>query len=107
MPLTLPQLLISVPLFFVLFFGIGFLLNMLLRSTWTMGFLYPLVVIFIVDNVRFIEYFRNTGDTFRQIGENLTSLSQIDMIVLSSGFIGAILSGVVIRMLRARGYQMF
>mgnify|MGYP000389149473 CR=1 FL=1 len=47
-------MLISMLLFFVLFFGIGFLLNMLLRMTWIMAIIYPIVVIFIVDDVRFI-----------------------------------------------------
>ncbi|WP_297990925.1 YuiB family protein, partial [uncultured Anoxybacillus sp.] len=37
--MSIPVLLISILLFFVLFFGIGFLLNMILRTTWTMAIL--------------------------------------------------------------------
>lgn len=50
----LPQLFISMLLFIVLFFGIGFLLNMLLRSTWVMAVIYPVVVVMIVDHVKFL-----------------------------------------------------
>jgi purine-cytosine permease-like protein len=100
-------MIISMLLFLVLFFGIGFLLNMLLRMTWIMAVIYPLVVIFIVDDVRFIEYFRNAGESFSELGTKLGSLALADLLILGSGLTGAILSGVVMRILRAKGYRMF
>lgn len=107
MNMSIPVLIISMLLFFVLFFGIGFLLNMLLRMSWIMAIIYPIVFIFIVDDVRFIEYFRETGSSFRALGEKVASLAAADISILLSGLLGAILSGVVIRLLRAKGYQMF
>ncbi|WP_096202552.1 YuiB family protein [Bacillus sp. FJAT-45350] len=105
--LSLPQLIISVFLFLILFFGIGFLLNMILRSTWVMAVIYPLIVIFIVDDVKFYEYIISPIVSFSALGQDLIALKLVDIIVLTSGLVGAILAGVVIRMLRARGYQMF
>ncbi|WP_273130427.1 YuiB family protein [Metabacillus sp. HB246100] len=105
--LSLPVLLISMLLFLVLFFGIGFLLNMLLRMSWIMAIVYPIVCIFIIDDVRFIEYFQQPSDSFQALGNKITSLALADILILSSGIAGAILAGIVIKMLRKRGYQMF
>ncbi|WP_202595352.1 YuiB family protein [Halalkalibacter okhensis] len=105
--MNLPQLLISMVLFLILFFGIGFLLNMVLRSTWIMAFTYPIIVILIVDNVGFFDYFTAPVTSFSMLGSDLLSLHFVDILVLTSGFIGAIIAGIVIKMLRVRGYQMF
>ncbi len=105
--LFLPQLLISMILFLVLFFGIGFLLNMVLRSTWIMAFFYPIIVILIVDDVGFFDYFTSPGTAFPLLGSNLVALQLVDILILTSGFIGTIIAGIVIKMLRVRGYQMF
>ncbi|MBM6618698.1 YuiB family protein [Bacillus suaedaesalsae] len=107
MTMGLPVLLISVLLFFVLFFGIGFLLNMLLRATWIMAIIYPIVCILIVDEVRFVEYFTNTTTSFSLLGDKISALAVADISILVAGLIGAICSGIVIKMLRSRGYQMF
>ncbi|WP_078594639.1 YuiB family protein [Evansella clarkii] len=107
MELQLPQLIIAIVLYFVLFFGIGFILNMVLRSTWTMAVIYPIVIFFIVDQAGVLAYFTNPGEAFPTLGNQLISLKTADIIILLSGFIGAILSGIAIRMLRERGYRMF
>jgi len=107
MNLPLPQLLISIILFFILFFGIGFILNMLLRMTWIMAFVYPIVVVFVVDEHPFIDYFRNPGVAFPDLWDNIVNLTATDYIVLSSGLLGAIVSGLVMKALRIRGYRMF
>jgi hypothetical protein len=107
MNMSLPVLLISLLLFFVLFFGIGFLLNMLLRATWVMAIIYPIVFIFIIDNVRFYEYFTNAQSSFSLLGNKMASLAVADIIILLFGLIGAICSGIVIKTLRSKGYQMF
>lgn len=105
--LTIVTLIISMLLFFVLFFGIGFLLNMLLRMSWIMAVIYPLITIFIIDQVRFIEYFTNSGEAFNELGQKITGLAMADILILCSGMAGALLAGVVIRLLRKKGYQMF
>jgi hypothetical protein len=107
MEMLLPQMIISMLLFMVLFFGIGFLLNMLLRATWFMAILYPLVVVMIVDDIRFFEYFTKPAVSFIALGEKIIHLSFSDITILVCGFIGALLAGVAIKMLRVRGYQMF
>lgn len=104
---SLPQLIISMMLFLLLFFGIGFLLNMILRSTWVMAVVYPLIVIWIVDSLGFWSYFSAPAASFSQLGGQLLSLQFVDYLILASGFIGAIVAGIAIRMLRVRGYQMF
>jgi len=85
--MNIAQLIISVPLFLFLAFGIGFLLNMLIKTTWL-----PLVMYFLLLVYLFIR---------------MGSLLAVDYIVLTSGLAGAILSGVVIRVLRQKGYRMF
>jgi hypothetical protein len=107
MEMSIPVLLISMLLFFVLFFGIGFLLNMILRTTWTMAVLSPFVFIFFIDQIPFVEYFTAPVASFSHVKERVLSLAFADLLILSSGFVGAVASGVVIRALRAKGYRMF
>ncbi|WP_100013219.1 YuiB family protein [Lentibacillus sediminis] len=101
------QLVVSIILYFVIFFGIAFILNMLLRRTWLMAVLYPVIVIMIVDNISTWNYFTSPGEAFSAIGERLMSITAVDITILLSGFAGTILSGIVIKMLRKNGYQMF
>jgi purine-cytosine permease-like protein len=107
MQMGIPVVIISMLLFFVLFFGIGFLLNMLLRMTWIMAVIYPIITIFIVDEVRFIDYFRNSGESFSALGTKFTSLTAVDVLILSCGLAGAIVAGITMKILRKKGYQMF
>ncbi|TMW72507.1 YuiB family protein [Alteribacter natronophilus] len=105
--MDLPQLIISVVLFLILFFGIGFILNMLLRSTWVMAVIYPIVVIFIIDDVGFLSYFTSPASSFAELGAAIVSLHFADIVILGSGMAGAIIAGYAIKILRAQGYQMF
>jgi hypothetical protein len=105
--LTIVTLIISMLLFFVLFFGIGFLLNMLLRKTWIVAIIYPIVSIFIIDNVRFIEYFTDFRGSFAKLGTRIANLQVADVLILSSGLAGAIVAGITIKWLRKKGYRMF
>ena len=105
--MTLPVLIISIVLFFILFFGIGFLLNMLFRSTWIMVILFPIVAILIVNKLKLIEYFKQPAQALKQLGMNFISLQSADIIILSSGLLGGIAAGLVIKTLRKKGYQMF
>ncbi|MGG3451907.1 MULTISPECIES: YuiB family protein [Bacillaceae] len=99
--------LVSSLLFFVLFFGIGFILNMLLRMTWVMAVIYPLVTIAIVDGISTFDYIFKTNESFGILGERIVGLQPVDITILSIGFLGAVTSGFVMRLLRAKGYQMF
>lgn len=101
------QFLISILLFMVLFFGIGFILNMLLKTSWVMAILYPFVVIMIVDNESTLKYITQPGEAVHNAIQRTVSLAPSDITILSMGFVGAIISGVVIKMLRQNGYQMF
>ncbi|WAA11883.1 YuiB family protein [Fervidibacillus halotolerans] len=107
MQISIVHVLISIVLFFVLFFGIGFILNMLLRMTWIMAILYPIVVLLIVDEVSFTDYFTNPKESFSNLAENIFLLTPTDIIILFFGFLGAILSGYVMNLLRKKGYRMF
>ncbi|MEH7124225.1 YuiB family protein [Bacillus sp. JJ1532] len=107
MQMTIFVLPISMLLFFVLFFGIGFILNMLLRMSWIMAIIYPIVAILIIDKVRFIEYFQKTKESFSSLGNELSQLATADVLILSSGMAGAIVAGITIKVLRKKGYQMF
>ncbi|MBE3569603.1 MAG: YuiB family protein [Bacillales bacterium] len=94
-------------LFFVLFFGIGFILNMLLRKTWIMSILYPLIVLIIVDGINTFSYITHSREAFSTLGERLVGLKPADMMILLSGLAGAVLSGIAIKELRKKGYRMF
>lgn len=101
------QLVISMLLFFVMFFGIGFLLNMLLRMTWLMAVIYPVVIIFVIDDVGIFDYFTNARESFSMLWETLGNLTVVDISILLAGFAGAITSGIVMKILRKMGYRMF
>jgi purine-cytosine permease-like protein len=107
MQMSIVILIISILLFFVLFFGIGFILNMILRMSWVMAVIYPIISIFIVDDVRFIQYFTNSKAAFQELGHKFSSLATADILILLSGFAGAIAAGITIKLLRKSGYQMF
>lgn len=104
--MSIVVLIISIVLFFVLFFGIGFILNMLLRMSWVMAVIYPIVAIFIIDKAPFSEYFTNSKAAFSDLGHRIASLAAADIIILSSGLLGAIAAGFAIKTLRKNGYQM-
>ncbi|WP_026314483.1 YuiB family protein [Heyndrickxia acidiproducens] len=105
--MSIPVLIISMVLFLVLFFGIGFITNMLLRMTWVLAFAYPIIALLIIDQVKFSMYFTDPQAAFRHLGDKLTSLYLSDILILSSGLAGAVLAGIAIRLLRKSGYQMF
>lgn len=75
--------------------------------TWFMSFIYPIIVLLIVDNISTMEYFKNPGQAFSTAFSNLIKITPVDMIILSSGLAGTIVSGFVIKYLRKSGYQMF
>ncbi|PIC85600.1 hypothetical protein CSV72_12800 [Sporosarcina sp. P20a] len=105
--ISIAQVMLSILIFIVMFFGIGFLLNMLLRMTWLMAIIYPIIVIFIIDDVPMYQYITKPGFAFSELGANLMSLHAVDIVILASGMVGAIIAGFVMKVLRKMGYQMF
>lgn len=104
---SLIQIIMSVLLYLVIFFGLAFILNMLLRRTWLMACIYPFIVLIIVDDISTLSYFTDFVGSFSITFTRLMEITPVDIIILSSGFIGTIVSGVVIKFLRKNGYQMF
>lgn len=90
------QVAIVMLLFFVLTFGIGFILNMLIKTTWFPIYLFIFVVIVYILN-------RGWGD----IAGHLMKYGWPDILTFIGGFIGAIVSGVAINTLRKNGFKMF
>jgi hypothetical protein len=102
------QFIISILLFLILFFGIGFILNMLLKTTWLPGLiLYPIIVIMIVTEVPLVQFVKDPASSLAQLGTELSSLLAVDYVVLGAGLLGAVLSGVSIKLLRQKGFRMF
>lgn len=90
-----------------MFFGIGFIVNMLLKRTWVLSFLYPIILILIIDNLSIWEYFTNSIEAFNALGGQLSSLTTFDILIFLAGFLGTITSGIVMKQLRKSGYSMF
>lgn len=86
--MSLPQLIISIPLLFVLFFGLGFILNMILKTTWLPLLLFIGIIIYVFFGV--------------------THLFTIVNIVLLLSSLGGVFIGIwTIQLLRQKGYRMF
>src|SRR5699024_12771343 len=107
MAMNIVQLFISVLLYFVLFYGISFILNMILKMTWLMAYVYPVIVLWIIGRVSLFDYISEPGESFNILWQNIIGISVYDIIILGSGFIGIILAGMTIRYLRKAGYQMY
>lgn len=105
--MSIPVLILSMVLFFVLFFGIGFLLNMILRATWVMAIIYPIVCFFIIDTAGITKYFQQPQDAFSSFFQRMNSLGASDLVILTAGMCGAIFAGITIKLLRKSGYRMF
>lgn len=91
------QLIIATTLFFVLMFGLGFILNMLLKTTWLPIYGYILLVVILLY----------TNWKSGSLGEHLSSYTYVDITPAIGGLIGAVLGGWAIRALRLGGYKMF
>lgn len=99
MDLNLIQVPIVFILFFVLLFGIGFILNMLLKTTY-----FPLYA-YLVAALPFAVYWYWDGS--KSFSTNLSAFQGMDYLIAVAGLIGAWLSGKTIQTLRNRGYRMF
>ncbi|MDA8353738.1 MAG: YuiB family protein [Firmicutes bacterium] len=84
--MSLPQIIISVPLFGFMGFGISFILNMILKTTWFPLILYAGVLIYCFLNF---------------------DLKGGDYLMLSIGLAGILGGAWAIQTLRKKGYRMF
>lgn len=82
------QFLISIVLFTILAFGIGFILNMVLRTTWL-----PVVLCI--------------GVVVGALLLNNIVPNPFDLTILGFGMAGSVMSGYTIQLLRKKGYRMF
>ncbi|WP_245596760.1 YuiB family protein [Shimazuella kribbensis] len=86
-PISLVQLIISIPLLLVFFFGIGFILNMILKTTWLPIYLFLALIVYFAFQI------------------NTVHITDVTWLIAS--LIGVVGSGLTIRFLRAKGYRMF
>lgn len=94
----IPVLVLMV-LFFVMMFGIGFILNMLMKTTWFPSYLFIIVIMPIV--------IYSLWDRNMSLWSHLGSFQLVDYFTGIAGLAGAILSGWTIQKLRKGGYKMF
>lgn len=93
-------MIIATVLMMVLFFGIGFILNMLMKTTW-----FPLYAfIALIIGVVIYGSMSSASASFLSSGENFTI---VDIVPAIGGLVGAILSGSAIKALRIKGFKMF
>jgi len=91
------QFFVATLLAFCIFLGLGFIINMLLKTTWVPVYVYFIVVIIIVYS------FWDAGSFFSY----LKGTSFSDIVLFIGGLAGAILSGYLIKTLRDKGYKMY
>lgn len=92
------QLFIVTTLLFVLFFGLGFIFNMLLKTTWFPIYGYAVLLIGLII------YW---GWGTESLMQNIAEYTIADYIPAVGGLAGAVLSGYTIKKLRFLGYKMF
>ena len=95
----LPVLVLMI-LVFVMMFGIGFIVNMLMKTTWFPCFLYVLVILPIMV----YSLWNQDQNTFLA---HLGSFKPVDYLSGLAGLAGAFLSGWSIHTLRVKGFKMF
>ncbi|MEX2460135.1 MAG: YuiB family protein [Paenibacillaceae bacterium] len=91
------QFFVATLLAFCIFLGLGFIINMMLKTTWLPVYVYFIIVIIIVysfwDAGTFMNYLKGTSFS--------------DVVLFIGGLAGAILSGYLIKTLRDKGYKMY
>ncbi|WP_199620663.1 YuiB family protein [Paenibacillus alkalitolerans] len=92
------QVIVITLLAFVLIFGVGFILNMLLKTTWFPMYGYVALIIGL-----YLYFERGSANIFA----GLTEYGIIDLLAAAGGLFGAYVSGVTIRTLRVKGFKMF
>lgn len=94
----IPVLVLMV-LFFVMMFGIGFILNMLMKTTWFPCYLFVIIILPVV--------IYSLWDHSMPLMTHLGSFHIVDYLTGIAGLVGAYISGWAIKKLRQGGYTMF
>ncbi|UKS27530.1 YuiB family protein [Paenibacillus sp. HWE-109] len=94
------QMVIATVLMMVLFFGIGFILNMLMKTTWFPLYAFLALVVGVV-------IYGSVGTASASFLSSDESFTIVDIVPAIGGLAGAILSGSAIKALRIRGFKMF
>lgn len=94
------QVIIAAVLALVLVFGIGFILNMLVKTTWFPTYAYIVLIIVLAFWAPW------AGDGTKML-DNITNYTIVDFIPAVGGLVGAYISGTTIKALRKGGYKMF
>src|SRR5690625_7895879 len=79
------QVIIGSVLFIVIFLGLAFILNMLLRRTWLMSILYPIIIFLVVGGVNVFKYITNPANAFSLAIENVMKINTVDIIIFAAG----------------------
>lgn len=61
----------------------------------------------IMDKMTIFTYFKQPISAFYTVFIKLLHITPVDIIILSAGLAGTIVSGFVVKILRKQGYQMF
>lgn len=91
------QLIIGIVIIFVLFFGLGFILNMLLKTTFLPVLFYMLFI------GGWLIYYYESGP----VAAYLAEYGVVDILYALFGLAGVIGGGLTIQKLRRLGYKMF
>lgn len=94
------QIVFATMLFLCMTFGIGFIINMLVKTTWFPTYFFIVLIIILALWAPW------SGDNQKLI-DVITQYTIVDFIPIVGAIIGAILSGTTIKALRKGGYQMF
>ena len=70
---------------------------MILRATWVMVIVYPIVCMLIINKASVWDYFSKPKETFSSFGTSVSHLGQADVFILSTGLIGAALAESLLR----------
>lgn len=100
MIIEIVQVIIATVLFFVMMFGIGFILNMLLKTTW-----FPIILFFVV--LIAVAIWSPWDESANPTLSNFGTYTLVYYIPITGALIGAYVSGWAIRALRKGGYKMF
>ncbi|MBY9078811.1 hypothetical protein KIH86_27950 [Paenibacillus sp. HN-1] len=86
-------------LFLVMMFVIGYILNMLMKTTWFPVYLYVLLILPVM-------VYSIWDRSSVSLWEHISSYSLVDYLTGIAGLAGVVLSGRMIRRLRLGGYKM-
>jgi len=94
------QIVIATMLFMVITFGIGFIVNMLIKTTWFPTYFFIVLIIVLA-------FWAPWGGDDEKLVDVISNYTFIDFIPVIGAIAGAIISGYAIRALRRGGYKMF